>query len=71
MIEHARSSGKHHDADATSPWDAAAKSVRSVDQLFAGVNTRNRFVWPNGKRPFRISSIRAIGGELRIRLQPL
>lgn len=71
LIEHARSSGKNHDSDATSPWDAAVKSVHSVDQLFTGVTTRNRFVWPNGKRPFRIASIRAADGELRIRLQPL
>ncbi len=71
LIEHARSSGKNHDADATSPWDAAVKSVRSVDQLFTGVTSRNRFVWPNGKRPFRIASIRVTDGELHIRLQPL
>ena len=71
LIEHARSSGKYHDSDATSPWDAAVKSVRSVDQLFTGVTNLNRFVWPNGKRPFRIASIRAANGELRIRLQPL
>jgi hypothetical protein len=71
LIEHTRSSGKNHDADATSPWDAAVKSVRSVDQLFSGVTARNRFVWPNGKRLFRIASIRATNGELHIRLQPL
>jgi len=71
LIEHTRSSGKNHDADATTPWDAAVKSVRSADQLFTGVSSRNRFVWPNGKRPFRIVSIRTANGELRIRLQPL
>ncbi|MEK7757244.1 MAG: hypothetical protein AAB385_08530 [Planctomycetota bacterium] len=71
LIEHARSNGMNHDTDATSPWDAAVKSVRSVDQLFTGVTTRNRFVWPNGKRPFRIESIRATNGELHIRLHPL
>ena len=71
LIEHARSSGKNHGTDATSPWDAAVKSVRSVDQLFTGVTSRNRFVWPNGKRPFRIASIRATNGELRISLHPL
>jgi len=71
LIEQALRSGKNHDADANSPWDAAVKSVRSVDQLFTGVTTRNRFVWPNGKRPFRIASIRAANGELRIGLQPL
>ena len=71
LIEHARNRGQNHDTDATSPWDAAVKSVRSVDQLFTGVTSRNRFVWPNGKRPFRIASIHAIDGELHIRLHPL
>ena len=71
LIDTARSNRKNNDADATSPWDAAVKSVRSADQLFSGVMTRNRFVWPNGKRPFRIASIRATNGELRIGLQPL
>jgi hypothetical protein len=71
LIERVRRGGVREDADAASPWDAAVKSVHSAEQLFAGVSTRNRFVWPNGKRPFRITSIRIADGDLRIRLQPL
>ncbi len=71
LIEHARQDKKTPNDDASSPWAAAAKSVTSADQLFKGVTTRNRFVWPNGKRPFRIVSILATEGELRIRLRPL
>ena len=71
LIEQSRSSGKNHDTDAASPWDAAVKNMRSADQLFTGVTTRNRFVWPNGKRPFRIESMHIAKGELRCRLQPL
>ena len=71
LIAHASVSSENHALEATSPWDATVNSVHSVDQLFAGVNTRNHFLWPNGKRRFRIASIRANNGELRIRLQPL
>ena len=71
LIENVQRGGENHDADGSSPWDAAVRSIRSVDQLFDGVTTRNRFVWPNGERPFRIDSIRLTNGELRIRLQPL
>jgi hypothetical protein len=45
--------------------------VRSVDQLYRGVRIRNRFVWPNGKRPFRIAQITIDAGELRLRIEPL
>jgi len=67
----------------TSPMDAAAPSgdsegrpssfraVRSVEDLFAGVRVANRFVWPNGSRPFRIESISLQDGRLRMRLVPL
>jgi len=71
LIEQARRRGNHQNNDANSPWDAAVKGVRSVDELYTGVTTRNRFVWPNGKRSYRIASIRAGNGELRLRLQPL
>lgn len=71
LIERARRGGVREDAEAASPWDAAVRNVRSAEQLFAGVPTRNRFVWPNGRRPFRITSIRIAEGDLLIRLQPL
>jgi hypothetical protein len=43
----------------------------SLDDPFAGVRIRNRFVWPNGDRPFRIASIKVDGGDLRIGIVPL
>ncbi|MFQ5590337.1 MAG: hypothetical protein ACE5HE_04155 [Phycisphaerae bacterium] len=45
--------------------------LRSVDQLFEGIRIDNRFIWPNGDRPCRISSLRISPGELRIGLEPL
>ena len=47
------------------------REVRSVDELFEGVNIRNRFVWPNGERPFRIDSITIDNDETRLRIEPL
>jgi len=46
-------------------------SPRSVDEWFAGVRVRNRFIWPNGRRPFRIGALSITDGELRARLDPL
>ncbi len=71
LIEQTRRGSNYQENDNASPWDAALKGVQSVNDLYAGVTTRNRFVWPNGKRPFRIASIRTGNGELRIQLQPL
>jgi hypothetical protein len=45
--------------------------IRSVDELFEGVTIRNRFVWPNGDRPCRVSSITTGPGELRVGIEPL
>ncbi len=45
--------------------------VGSVDDLFRGVKIRNRFVWGNGDRPFRIDSITIGEGELRLGIEPL
>ena len=45
--------------------------VESVEQLFQGVRIRNRFVWPNGKRPFRVDSITIEEGTVRIRIEAL
>ena len=47
------------------------REVRSIDQLFRGIRVRNRFVWPNGKRPFRIVGITINPDELRLRIEPL
>ncbi len=47
------------------------REVRSVDELFEGVRIRNRFVWFNGERPFRIESVTIEDGGLRLRVRPL
>lgn len=47
------------------------REVRSVDELFEGVRIRNRFVWFNGERPFRIESLTIDDGNLRLRVRPL
>lgn len=52
-------------------FDSLSMKVQSVDDLFDGVTIRNRFVWPNGKRPFRVDSIRMDAGSTRIRIEPL
>ncbi|MBU0717597.1 MAG: hypothetical protein KJ749_05050 [Planctomycetes bacterium] len=54
----------------TSPVFALRK-VDSVSELFEGVTIRNHFIWPNGKRPFRIDSIEADDGQLRLQIEPL
>jgi hypothetical protein len=45
--------------------------LRSVDDLFDGVRLRNRFVWPNGRRPIRIAAIAADNGALHLQIEPL
>lgn len=55
---------------ATSAAEALSK-IRSVDELFDGIKIRNRFVWPNGDRPCRISWLTMDAGELRIGIEPL
>lgn len=57
--------------DVDEPWRYFLDEVRSVDDLFEGLHTENRFVWPNGDRPFRIRSIRVGGGTLRLTIEPL
>ena len=47
------------------------REVESVEDLFDGVGIRNRFVWPNGERRFRIDSVIVDDGVLRLRLEPL
>ena len=36
-----------------------------------GVQVPNRFIWPNGKRPFRIDAIELTEGRIRLRLESL
>ncbi len=50
---------------------SALREIESLDDLFEGVRIDNRFVWPNGDRPFRIESIEIEDCELRLRIEPL
>jgi hypothetical protein len=43
----------------------------ALAELFSGLTTANRFVWPNGERPFRIRSARIMNAELRLGIEPL
>jgi len=47
------------------------KELASVDDLFEGVSIRNRFVWPNGKRVFRLEAIRVEPDRLVLGIAPL
>ncbi len=70
LLRHARE--EHHAVNQPAePLSAAMRGVHSVEELFGGVRIENRFVWFNGRWPFRIDSIRIEDGELRLRLEPL
>jgi len=43
----------------------------SPRRLAKGIRLKNRFVWPNGRRPFRVLAATAADGVLRIRIEPL
>ncbi|MHC5108991.1 MAG: hypothetical protein ACYTHJ_03830 [Planctomycetota bacterium] len=45
--------------------------LAGVDDLIEGVQIPNRFVWPNGKRPFRITQVDASEGKLNLWIRPL
>lgn len=55
------------------PEDVARvlETINSADALSDGVAVANRFIWPNGKRPYRIESIRFEDGVVRISIEPL
>jgi len=58
--------GQPHDI-----WASSLAKVRSTADLYDGVTVRNRFIWFNGRRPFRIAAIEVGGGELRLRIEPM
>jgi hypothetical protein len=55
-------------SDASSERDAERITI---PQLLTGLTTRNRFVWPNGERAFRIVNITSMPGVLRLQIEPL
>ena len=63
--------GRGADSDVADSLASALEDLDSADELFGGVKIRNRFIWRNGDRPFRIDSLTIDRGELRLRLVPL
>ncbi len=41
------------------------------DQVYEGLSLENRFVWPNGRRRFRIEELTIEPGYLRLKIDPL
>lgn len=70
LIETARAGGSSGSRDGDQ-LISLLRDVRDPDELFNGLRVDNRFVWFNGKRPFRIAAIRVAGGELRLKVEPL
>lgn len=52
-------------------FDLIAGETGLAGERVAGVRLRNRFIWPNGRRDFRFTSIEVKSGELRLRIEPL
>ena len=72
LLQGARAGPPWEDSHSTmGPLASILREVRSVDELFEGVRIRNRFVWFNGERPFRIESLTIDDGNLRLRVRPL
>ncbi len=70
-VEWARTSMTDGTGGASSSWQDAVRAVQTLDDAFRGVSLRNRFVWPNGRRPYRIAGVAATDGVLRLRIEPL
>ena len=70
LLREARSS-RRHGSHPVEPLLEALRGAPRADTLFEGVHVRNRFVWPNGDRPFRVESISIIEGQMRLTVSPL
>ncbi len=44
--------------------------TQSVDEVFTGLNIDNNFLWPNGRRPYRIESMSFHDGKIKLRIDP-
>ena len=51
--------------------DGVAIGDAGVTDWLKGRQVPNRFVWPNGRRPFRIDAIELTEGRIRLRLESL
>jgi len=60
------------DADSKeSPSQRHGSGLDDPTSLLAGTAVPNRFVWPNGKRPFRINQLELTKGRIRLTIEPL
>lgn len=51
---------------------AALRDVSDVSQLLSdGLTLSNHFIWPNGRRRFRVTSVEFSGGTCRLGIEPL
>jgi len=71
ILKRLHTASSPHRSYSNNPWQQALQQVDDAGELFTGVAVHNRFVWPNGKRRFRIVSIRAQMGRLIIAVEPL
>ena len=53
------------------PAASRLQDVGSIDRIFDGITIENRFVWFNGRRPFRITAITIRDRELHLWIEPL
>lgn len=53
--------------------EAPPTALRSTDPAawFSRLEWENRFVWPNGRRPFRIDDVALEKGQVRLKIRPL
>jgi hypothetical protein len=63
--------GGHTQDGTAEPFLSALREVKSADELLDGVQVKNRFVWFNGDRPFRIDAVTIDRGQLRLQIEPL
>ena len=74
MVERLAAAGRtdwRREDDIVGSFSVALDEIRSLDELYQGISVRNRFIWPNGDRPFRISSIGIQTGWINIGFERL
>ena len=60
-----------HDSQEGSIISSVLAKIESSDDLFAGIKSKNRYVWPNGERLFKIDFITMGDGEIHFRIIPI
>ncbi len=70
LLRHARAMKRDPHATAN-PLIRALGEAESCEDLFLGLRVGNRFIWPNGRRAFRIADIEISDDLIRLRIEPL